>query len=154
MVQTYTAGFFKKKKKTLIIILLGFVLTGYTLNVLFHGFFVRSSYGEHSDFFSEGNVTKNGWKLDLHNFHSSAFQNVSRKGDSLVFSAYIDKLNSVRKIRAIGMRDAATSHDVYCLLWFKSASAPEGIGALYTISAGYIDPHPENFDRRYKHVYG
>ena len=152
MAYNYTAGFFKKKK-TALIILLGFVLTGYTVNVLSNGFLVGLFFGrdcgENCDFYSEGNITKNGWKLDLNNFHSSAFQNVTRKGDSLVFSAYIDKINSATKIRAIGMKDGATSHDVYCLLWFKTTAPPSEIKSIYIISAGYIDPHPENFDRRY-----
>ena len=152
MAYNYTACFFKKKRKTLITILVGFVLTAYTLNVLSSGFLVGLFFAkgcvENCDFFTKGNTTENGWTLDLGNFHSATFQNVTRKGDSLVFSAYLDKLSSVMKIRAIGMKDRSTKHDVYCLLWFKATTTITEMNTIYVISTGYIDPHPENFDRR------
>ena len=102
---------------------------------------------ERSDYFIDGNTSSNGWNVSVSIFHSSKFQKVTSAGDSIVFSAFLDNLKFVRKIRAIGMKERSISHDVYCLLWHKAFR--DKIDSVYTISAGYIDPHPENFDRRY-----
>ena len=147
----YASCFFKKKKKALITVSIGFTLMSCLIvtfsNGLIFSLFFSSGCIKNCDFFSEGNITSNGWKIETQQFYSSKFQNVTSTGNSVIFSAFLDNINSGTKIRAIGIKDRKINHDVYCLLW--SETFKHKIDILYVISAGYIDPHPENFDRRY-----
>lgn len=151
----YASSCFKKKKKVAITFILGCVLMTYTIKTnsngsLFSLIFARECV-ENCDFFADGNATGKGWQLDVGNFYSSVFQNVTKDGGSVVFSAYLDTIKSVKKIRAIGMKDRDLHYDVYCLLWFKTFSGK--LDTKYIIASGYIDPHPENFDRRWEAVH-
>ena len=143
----YASYLFKQKKKALIAVLIGSCLIVTFSNELIFSQFFSSGCTENCDFFSEGSITSNGWKIEAQQFYSSKFQNVTRTGSSIIFSAFLDNINSVTKIRAIGMKDRKINHDVYCLLW--SETFKHKIDTPYVISAGYIDPHPENFDRKY-----
>ena len=149
----YVSCLFKKKKKAVISVFIGAVFMVYMTAILTNKlnifvFFARGRTAS-GDYFTDGNTTSNGWNVDVSMFHShsSKFQKVTSAGDSIVFSAFLDNLKFARKIRAIGMKERSISHDVYCLLWYKTFR--DKIDSVYTISAGYIDPHPENFDRRY-----
>lgn len=152
---TYASCWFKKKKKTLVTIFIGFTIMTYLINSLSNGLiislFVARGCLENCDFFSEGNASANGWTLLVEHFYRSTFQNVTDSGNSIVFSAYLDKINSVNKIRAIGMKDRTINHDVYCFLWFRTLS--DAIDNQFIVSSGYIDPHPENFDRSWEAVH-
>ena len=144
----YVSCFSEKKKKAVISLFLGVIFMAAILTNNFNilVFFDRERT-ESSDYFIDGNTTSNGWNVNVSIFYSSKFQKVTTDGDSIVFSAFLDNLKFVRKIRAIGMKEKSISHDVYCLLWYKTFT--DKIDSVYTISAGYIDPHPENFDSRY-----
>ena len=142
----YVSCLFKKKKKAVISLFLGVIFMAAILTTNFNilVFFDREMT---DDYFIDGNTTSNGWNVSVSIFHSSKFQKVTSAGDSIVFSAFLDTLKFERKIRAIGMKEGSISHDMYCLLWYKTFR--DKIDSVYTIAAGYIDPHPENFDRRY-----
>ena len=82
------------------------------------------------------------------------FQNVTQTGRSIVFSAYLDDTKNAYKIRAIGVKERALNHQVFCKVWYQiphrsphrqNLSAEMG----YIVVLGYIDEHPEIFERRW-----